>query len=80
MPYRQSLFRVTVTIKAGAMPAISSYRTREEAMNAANAFRSMLLFKQGGLIIVTDPDGKELQTWIEHPIDAHFTQAGGFHI
>jgi hypothetical protein len=80
MPYRQRSFKVTVTERRNAESRDSTYRTKEEAMRAANGFRSMLFPKEGGQVSVYDPDGKELQTWIEHPMGAHFTHHGGFHV
>ena len=80
MPYLHKKFTVTVTRRQSATPIVSTYRTKEEAMQAANGFRSMLFPKDGGQVIVHDPDGKELQTWIEHAMGAHFTNHGGFQI
>ena len=80
MPYRQKNFTVTVTRRDSATPVVSTYRTKAEAMQAANGFRSTLFPREGGQVIVHDPDGKEVQTWIEHPMGAHFAHHGGFQI
>jgi hypothetical protein len=79
MPLTQKPFTVIVVERAHASPLVLTYRSREEAMRSANGLRATLSPKEGGQITVQDPDGKELQTWVEHPMGAHFTQQGGFH-
>ena len=73
-------FKITVTRRSQATPVVFTFRTREEAMRAASGYQPMLEAKAGGQIIVHDPDGKELQVWIEHPVGAHFTHHGGFQL
>jgi hypothetical protein len=80
MPLTPNQFTVIVVEKAHTAPLVLTYRSREEAMRSASGLRATLPPKEGGQIIVQDPDGKELQTWVEHPLGAHFTQQGGFHI
>ena len=77
MPHSRK-FKVMVTRRRQATPVLTTYNTREEAMRAASGYQPMLEEKAGGQIVVHDPDGKELQTWIEHPMGAHFTHHGGF--
>jgi hypothetical protein len=59
---------------------VYTYGTKEEAMRAASGLRLTLYERAGGQVIVQDADGKELQTWIEHPIGPHFTHHGGFQV
>jgi hypothetical protein len=72
------MFVVTITASSPDTAKQSTYRTRAEAFRAADSLRSTLVPRGGGRITVSDPDGRELQTWIEHDQGAHFTQPGGF--
>ena len=72
------MYIVTITMNENDTAKQSTHRTLAEAFNAANSLRSSLPPRAGGRITVSDPDGRELQTWIEHIQGAHFTQPGGF--
>ena len=72
------MYSVTFILTSTQSARQYHYKTRDEAMRAANGMRSMLPPREGGRISVSDPEGRELQTWIEHIHGAHFTQPGGF--
>ena len=80
MPTSESSYTVIIVEKAHASPLKLSYRSREEAMRSAIGLRATLAPKEGGQVIVQDPHGQELQSWVEHPEGAHFTHRGGFDI
>jgi hypothetical protein len=75
---RMSMFVVTFMANGSDTAKQTAYRTRSEAFRAADSLRATLAPRNGGRITVSDPDGRELQTWIEHDQGAHFTQPGGF--
>jgi hypothetical protein len=77
MPYEKP-FTVTTIPRQNDKPVITAYHTREKAMWAASGFRAALPLKEGGQVVVHDPEGLELQTWIEHQTGGHFTHHGGF--
>jgi hypothetical protein len=78
MPQSQKLFTVILTERASAKPVVITYRTRKEAMRAANGFRAALSPNEGGQVVVKDADGKVLQAWVADPQGAHFKHHGGF--
>lgn len=79
MQHGQKTFTVTVATRANASPVVTiTYQTRSEAMRAASGLRAGLAPREGGRVTVHDPEGRELQSWIEHPMGAHFTNHGGF--
>ena len=76
--FGHSMFSVHVQIDSTSSMKSYGYRSKEEAFRAANGYRSTLQPKGGGSVSVVDPDGRELQSWIEHPLGPYFTQPGGF--
>jgi hypothetical protein len=78
MSIAQKNYSVVVIEKRHGTPLTLAYATREEAMRSANGLRATLPPREGGRVVVKDPEGKELQSWVEEPAGAHFTHQGGF--
>ena len=77
-PLQQPGYTVTVISRPNTTPIVTVYRTRSAAMRSANGIRATLAPQQGGQVSVYDPNGAELQSWVEQPEGGRFMRPGDF--